>query len=381
MMQDIGAITSVVALMFLTVEKNTMRPKGSGDQTKRKTKVILSGSDERNLINDYENNFTIKDLMDTYGVTKSYISNLFSRRNLPKRIDHGSLKSIEKIDNIQFLDKEISGVYGIYFLWKYNQNDSAAFSKVNDIKIYIGSSTNIKQRLKDHLYKLNNNTHCNKLLGNYFNNKEYSIHYAILKRCKPEDIMQEERLCLYRFNRSCLLNSWLATNETDLLSWLQKVVKLKAYNNYTINKENGCWECNTVHKSGYGRVSVVAFKDWGPGIRKYFSSHRVAYWEKYGEYPELVRHKCGNSKCRNPDHLIKGNHRDNALDKRGDFPEIFEKKWLEFGGNVAKLTEYFEWKPNCYLKDCKVSASVYLWEKKMNLRDKYPEILSSRSNR
>lgn len=370
-----------MALMFLIMEKNSMRPKGSGDKTKRKRKIILSGLEERNLINDYENNFTTKDLMNKYGVTKSYISNLFSRRNVPKRIDHSYIKSVERINDIESLDKDISGVYAIYFLWKYDQDDSAAFSKVNDIRIYIGSSTNIKQRLKDHLHQLNNNTHYNKLLGDYFNNKEYSVHCGILKRCKPEHIMQEERAYQHKFNRSCLLNSWLATNEADLLPWLQKVVKSKSYNDYTINKENGCWECNTVHKSGYGRVSVVAFKDWGAGIRKHFSSHRVAYWEKYGEYPELVRHKCGNSKCRNPDHLIKGNHRDNALDKRGNFPEIFEKQWLEFRGNVVKLTEYFGWKPNCCLKDAKVSASVYEWEKKLNLRDKHPEVLRNNSNR
>lgn len=358
-----------------------MRPKGSGDKTKRKRKVMLGGLHERNLINDYENGFSIKDLIYKYNVTKSYISNLFSRRKVPKRIDHNCIKQMERVDDVGLLDQNISGIYAIYFLWKYDQNDSGAFSNVNNIKIYIGSSTNIKQRLKDHISQLNSNTHYNKLLTDYFNNKEYSMHCAILKRCKPEDVMQEERVYQYKFNRSCLLNSWLATNENDLLPWLQKVIKSKSYNDYTVNKQNGCWECNTVHRSGYGRVSVVAFKDWGRGIRKHFSTHRVAYWEKYGEYPELIRHKCNNSRCRNPDHLIKGNYRDNALDKRGDFPETFEKKWLEFEGNVAKLTEYFRWKPNCYLKDCKVSSSVYEWEKKLNLRDKYPEILRNNSNR
>lgn len=357
-----------------------MRPRGSYDKIKRKIKNILDGNSERNLINDYNNGLSTKELINKYNVTKACISSLFARRNVPKRIDHSYIKTVEKIDDIESLDKNISGVYAIYFLWKYHKYDTEAFSKVNNIKIYIGSSTNIKQRLADHIYYLTNNTHNNKLLNSYFNNKEYKIKYCIIKRCEPKDIMQEERVFQRKFNHSCLLNSWLACDGDDLLPWLKKAVKLKAYKNYNIT-DNDCWEPYSIHKSGYGRLCVVLDEDFGSGIRKYFSSHRVAYWEKYGEYPELVRHKCGNPKCRNPDHLIKGNHRDNALDKRGNFPEIFEKKWLEFEANVTKLTEYFGWKPNCYLKDAKVSARVYVWEKKLNLRDKYQEVLSNNPNR
>lgn len=357
-----------------------MRPKGSVDKKKRKTKVVLCGNDERNLISDYEGGYSINSLTAKYGVTKSYISSLFSRRKIAKRIDHNFIKQIEKINDVGDLNEDISGIYGIYFLWKYNDQDTKAFSKVNDIKIYIGSSTNIKKRLQDHLYQLSTNTHYNKLLGDYFNNKKYSVHCAILKRCKPEHIMQEERVYQHKFNRSCLLNSWLACNVGDLLPWLKKAITLQSYKNYKITKNN-CWEPYSIHKSGYGRLRVVLDEDFGSGVKKYLSCHRVAYWEKHGEYPELIRHKCNNSKCRNPDHLIEGNHRDNAIDKRGDFPETFEKKWLEFGGNVAKLTQYFGWKPNCCLKNGRVSASVYEWEKKLNLRDKYPEVLGNNPNR
>lgn len=358
-----------------------MRPKNSNDKTKRKTKTILDSNSERNLIKDYTDGFSIKELITKYSVTRSYVSSLFSRRNVPKRIDYSHIKAMKTIENIESLENNISGIYGIYFLWKYNKDDPEAFSKINNIKIYIGSSTDIKKRLVNHIYLLNNNTHNNKLLNNYFNNKEYKIKYCIIKKCKPKDIMQEERLYQHKFNRSCLLNSWLACDEGDLLPWLKKAVKLKAYKNYKITDKN-CWEPYSIHKSGYGRLRVVLDEDFGSGIRKYFSSHRVAYWEKYGEYPELVRHKCNNSKCRNPDHLIKGNHRDNALDKRGDFSETFEKKWVEFGGNVIKLTQHFGWKPNCYLKNSKaVSSCVYEWEKKLNLRDKYQRILSNNPNR
>lgn len=359
-----------------------MRPIGSKDKTKRKKKIILDGTNERNLIANYENGDSIKQLIYKYGVTKSFISNLFNKRNIKKRIDHSFINQTESVDNIELLKKNISGIYGIYFLWKYNKQDPLAASKINDIKIYIGSSCDIKQRMSCHIGELKNNAHNNNLLSNYFNNKDYQVKYCIIKKCSTEDIMREESRYQHQFNRSCLLNSWLATNHLDLLPWLKKTITLESYKNYKIT-DCGCWESISIHKSGYARLAVVAFKDWGRGEKKYFASHRVAYWEKYGEYPELIRHKCGNSKCRNPDHLEKGNHRDNALDKRGDFPHLFEQKWLEFDGDPVRLSEYFSdrWSVNQKWKDTKISFAIYDWERKLNLRKKYPEVLDSNENR
>lgn len=358
-----------------------MRLKGSKDKKKRKVKVILCGNKERDLINDYTAGWPIKKLCDKYKVARTYISSLFTRRKIPKRVEHSTIQKWELFEDITRLEDDICGIYAIYFLWNYNNNDIEKYSKINNIKLYIGSSINIKQRLLEHYRLLNNKIADNQSMQNYFDNKEYSIKFAIVERCSDKEVMQKERAYQNKFNRSCLLNSWVSTNGDELLPWLKQAVKLKSYQNYSVNT-NGCWECKTVHKSGYSRIAVVAFKDWGPGIKKYFYSHRVAYWEKYGEYAELIRHKCGNSKCRNPDHLIKGNYRDNAIDKRGDFPETFEKKWIEFGGNVIKLTQHFGWKPNCRIKDSRiVSSCVYDWEKKLNLRNKYPEILEANRDR
>lgn len=356
-----------------------MRPKGSKDAKKRKVKVILCGNRERDLIRDYEDGWSIKKLCEKYGVTRPYISSLFSRRSVAKRVEHCTVKSWENIENVESLENDICGIYAIYFLWNYDNSDPLKHVKINSIKLYVGGSVNIKQRLVEHLRSLNNQT-ANQSIKDYFNNKEYSMKFAIIERCSGEEVMQKEREYQHKFNKSCLLNRWLATNEDELLPWLQKAIKLKAYNRYTV-KDNGCWECDSVHKRGYGTIKVVAFKDWGAGIKKYFYIHRVAYWEKYGKYPELIRHKCGNSKCRNPDHLIEGNYRDNAIDKRGDFPEEFENKWKEFGGDLFKLTEYFGWKANCRVKNSMVSASVYRWEKELNLRTKYPEILAANKDR
>lgn len=347
-----------------------MRPKGGFDKKKRKLKVILSGGDERRIVSDYNSGNSLGKLAKKYNVSKSYVSSLLKRRNVKINVNHSDVVKWKTIKDLESIDDDICGIYALYFV---NNNN-------NDIKLYVGSSTNIKKRLKDHYRLLNSATHESKLLQKYFDNQQYSFNIAIIKECDEKSIMQEERVYQNKYNRGCLLNYWVATNVNDLLPWLEQATLLKSYRDYVENND-GCWESKNVDRRGYGVLKVVAFKDWGSGKVKYFYNHRVAYWEKYGEYPELIRHKCGNRKCRNPDHLESGNYRDNALDKRGNFPEKFTQKWEEFGGNVAKLTKYFGWKGNCRLRGKMVSSAVYEWEKKLNLRDKYPEVLASNKNR
>lgn len=348
-----------------------MRSKNSKDLKIRKRKVFLSSKDEYKIIDEYSDGYSFKELSEKYNISISAISNMFKRHNVKCRVNYSHIKQWVTVNDLSALAENIGGIYGIYFINRKNNSN---------IKLYIGSSVNIKNRLQDHERSLKSKSHISKSLQKYYNNNNYQIYYAIIKQCDNDSIMQEERAYQYAFHRSCLLNSWLAINKNDLIPWLKKAITLKAYKNYVV-KDNGCWESIKVHKSGYGRLRVVAFKDWGPGMKKYMAIHRVAYWEKYGEYPELIRHKCNNTKCRNPDHLIKGNHRDNAIDKRGSFPKEFERKWLELYGDVEKLTEYFGWKNNCGWGDKKISASVYAWEKKLDLRDKHQKILGNNTNR
>ena len=53
---------------------------------------------------------------------------------------------------------------------------------------------------------------------------------------------------------------------------------------------------------GYGRA---------PG-GKY--AHREAFFQAYGFYPTVVRHRCDNPPCVNPAHLLAGTQRDNLQD-------------------------------------------------------------------
>lgn len=69
--------------------------------------------------------------------------------------------------------------------------------------------------------------------------------------------------------------------------------------------DTGCWEWKGRRAaSGYGKA------------RRNQSSHRLAYETWVGPIPEghVVRHKCDNSPCINPDHLETGTHADNMND-------------------------------------------------------------------
>ncbi len=75
------------------------------------------------------------------------------------------------------------------------------------------------------------------------------------------------------------------------------------------NEETGCieWTFNT-DRGGYGKVGL---------FKQTFPAHRMAYYLYYGVDPcdLMVRHKCNNRLCCNPDHLELGTAQDNADDR------------------------------------------------------------------
>jgi len=73
---------------------------------------------------------------------------------------------------------------------------------------------------------------------------------------------------------------------------------------------NGCWEC-TSHSGARGGYPQIQ-RDG-----KYYLLSRFMYKKYIGEIPDgmLIRHKCDNPKCINPEHLEIGTSKDNAQDK------------------------------------------------------------------
>lgn len=85
----------------------------------------------------------------------------------------------------------------------------------------------------------------------------------------------------------------------------------------------GCWEyTGTRDREGYGRFYVR-----GPHLnrQKGRRAHRVAWEITNGPIPHglIVRHRCDNPPCCNPDHLELGTQADNMRDRseRGNAPQ------------------------------------------------------------
>ncbi|WGH49556.1 hypothetical protein [Alishewanella phage vB_AspM_Slicko01] len=78
----------------------------------------------------------------------------------------------------------------------------------------------------------------------------------------------------------------------------------------TEKANNGCWNWNkSCNSAGYGQLTES---------KKYWLAHRYAYICKFGIISDdlIVRHKCSNSKCCNPDHLVLGTHKQNYADSK-----------------------------------------------------------------
>ena len=113
--------------------------------------------------------------------------------------------------------------------------------------------------------------------------------------------------------------------------------QLTRFQNRTIRDENGChiWQGST-NANGYGQVRLGD---------KSVLVHRAAYEHHKGEIPvgNVVRHRCNQRACCNPEHLETGTHAENMRDMAlagRHFTKTHPEKVIR-GSNhyAAKLTE------------------------------------------
>jgi hypothetical protein len=336
------------------------RPRGSKDKQKRKERKIFSGAEERMMVKDYEDGVRPSIIRKKYGISKSAFWNMLKTRNVAPLVSHADIKEWEKIDEEK--DKDMSGIYAICFVPKEAEI-------INHIRIYIGSSHDVCSRKKTHYYLLNNGKHKNTTMQRDFVEGNYNVGFYLVEQVEEDKLLEREQFYLHRWNNICLYNQWKQEYINELLPYLNKAIKSKGYTErFEYSETNSyegtpCKESIRIEKSGYGELKVTI-----DGKAKYFRKHRIAYWEKTGEYPHLIRHKCNNPKCYNPDHLESGSHKQNSADKVVDFISEFKEKWKEFDGDKIKINAHFGWKGNLKIKEGLVSAQVYRWKRKLNLK-------------
>ena len=261
------------------------------------------------------------------------------------------------------MNKEQVGIYVIYAASLDPENHSS--------KAYIGSSVRIQKRLGDHFGQLERNKHYNKDMQKCFKSDNYIFNSYLIEECKEGEELGLETEYINRFNKGSLFNKWSQPPLEEIKPYLDKIKHLLDDEaRYTVD-ENGCWNWNKLNGSGYSKEIQSRIE----GKVKHVKPHRISYYKTYGEYPELIRHMCDNKACVNPDHLKKGNHRQNHLDKSRQFRKDFEHWWIHYKGNSKKLTEHFDLKPS---RGSVVSSTVYSWERRLGLKEKHPDICPNR---
>ena len=103
---------------------------------------------------------------------------------------------------------------------------------------------------------------------------------------------------------------------------LPQVSRRRSAEDYAVT-ESGCWEWQGyIRKDGYGECDprFLGLEDFGAERTNgqwRALVHRVFYTIHVGPIPDglIVRHKCDNPPCVNPDHLELGTRTDNAQDR------------------------------------------------------------------
>lgn len=272
------------------------RPKGSKDFIKRRKRNQFGFSlTDANQIRSLRNkHFTFSEIEEKTGLSYTQI------KKICKDFD---IKTISSIELSEKLPIDLNTIQcGVYIIEIRQKNGYAGY--------YVGSSVNIGQRYSNHLSALKSNTHYNTVMQSHYNNR-LSINCYIWSLEDEKDLLLKESQIIASY---CgLYNKWRNIDLEEVRKELLEAAEKFTKNKYVV-MESGCWEWKSTDHFGYGRAISIR-KD---GVIRYFKPHRVSIFKYSGEYPELVRHKCNNRRCVNPEHLEGGSHRENAKDKRNE---------------------------------------------------------------
>lgn len=141
-------------------------------------------------------------------------------------------------------------------------------------------------------------------------------------------------------------NTWITPHQVTLRRDLASQADIDWFHNKVdINLVSGCWvwiggKSRTTRKAGNEYYGYMKF------MGKLQSAHRASWKLHYGEIPIglNVCHKCDNTSCCNPEHLLLGTDQDNVQDKikkgRANLPRgsrHHRSKLTE--GNVREIRE------------------------------------------
>ena len=339
------------------------RPKGSKDKRKRATRRITTAREEKAIIEDYNAGFlTNKQVCEKHNISIGALHNIRYRNNVPsKNIDNILGKAVAHEDL-----KDRSGIYAIANKYSYSNATR---------KAYIGSSVDIYKRVQAHLCKLRKGSHFNKSLQQSWSENDYCLF--LIEECTEEELLDREKSVMEKINSAALHNTWNGTDPPE--ERYRDKIRQKIIKNVVIT-DNGCWESTkNIKRNGYCEVSYRTEDRHGRLDKvKYIKAHRFMYYDATGHWAQLVRHKCDNKACCNPDHLQEGSHRQNNLDKFVESDKEFERVWIELEGDPVKITERLGYKTNIETLSGPVSNHVYAKIRKLKLKDRFPEIYKNR---
>lgn len=177
--------------------KQNGRPKGTTNcgYSRKKSYNRLSVIDTHRLVADYDL-YRNCDLMEKYDVSYATVRDL--------RIHH-KLKTkqltniITKKRNINYFNKKC-GIYAIV--------------REDCIKAYIGSSSNIKQRLLTHLSDLENGNSCSSKLQADWGKLKF--FFCLIKLVPEEDLLKEEHQILDSISKFCFYNEVYMKIDQDI---------------------------------------------------------------------------------------------------------------------------------------------------------------------